>query len=171
MKLRSGLWLMACICLYLSVCISSHPISTRFLIQSGKITSKRLVDDDLLLSNQDHYSVDSLNDKIHRSNSDNYLGLRKTNNSKSLGMSHLLELINSIIFFFSSSDPQILRKFEKNDYLLVRGEAYRLMTSIFLHADLPHITANNLSLSEIGPEVSSYHPFLFLQLMLFFKFF
>ncbi len=159
MKCRLNLWLMVCVYVYLSTCVSSHSISTRFIIQCGKITSKQSVDDDsnqLFFSNQDQKLVGSLNDKIYRSHFNNYSHLKKkTEGSKSLGMSDLLVVMNLVTFFFSSRDPNILRKFEKNDYRLVCGEAYRLMTSIFLHADLPHITGNNISLSEVGPEVTT----------------
>lgn len=71
--------------------------------------------------------------------------------------------INVLIFFImtflgGSLDAQTLVNFGANyKPLVISGQWYRLVTSIFLHAGLIHLLANMYSLYVIGPQLESFY--------------
>lgn len=147
--MRLDFWIIFCIFFHLSACAFSHPVLV------GKIANQQAIDV-RQRTNHDHCSFLALNETIPRSNSNDDQLLNRSLVSNSLGMTHLLFFTNTVIFLFSWRNPLLLRKYEKNDYQLLRGEVYRLMTSIFLHVDFQHLLINNISLSRVGSEVSPF---------------
>lgn len=159
------LWIILSCYLLCGESFSPHRNSWRFLAHGGKATNQQSYDvSQLFLTNQqkiDQHSVISLNWrkvltrlKMNRNYSyDNRRVTHAQTPPKSIRMTDLLLIINIVIFLFSCRNPILLRKFAKNDYRLARGEVYRLMTALFLHADVPHLVSNSFSLSQFGPEV------------------
>lgn len=158
------LWIVLSCYLLRGEAFSPYRNSWRFLVHGGKATNLQADDvSQLFLTNQqkiDQYSVISLNWrkvltrlKMNRNYSYDNRRVTHTQTPKSIRMTDLLLIINIVIFLFSCRNPILLRKFAKNDYRLARGEVYRLMTALFLHADVPHLVSNSFSLSQFGPEV------------------
>ncbi len=149
---------MVLICLdYFTASVSSQPNVSRFLIQRGGITKTQSVDFKQLFSqNEEQFSVVWSNEKDQ-----SFMKML----TKSLKMTLLLLLINFLIFLFSRRNPTLLREFMKINDQLACGEVYRLMTSLFFHADLTHLFCTSLILSVVGPEVTPYHHLFFLIIM------
>jgi membrane associated rhomboid family serine protease len=50
--------------------------------------------------------------------------------------------------------PNVKDAFMKNDYRIARkGEAYRMLSALFMHGHLAHLVVNCMSLSTIGSQV------------------
>lgn len=69
---------------------------------------------------------------------------------------HALLAANVLMFLLTMRQPALLQRLMKINFKISQGEWYRVLTSCFLHADISHILANGLSLSQLGPSVSSY---------------
>jgi hypothetical protein len=82
-------------------------------------------------------------------------------NKDESNVSFYLILANIIIAMATAVDSSLLKRFAKVNYLIGRGENYRLLTSTFLHGDLQHLFSNCLSLYNVGFPVSemSFHIF------------
>jgi membrane associated rhomboid family serine protease len=57
----------------------------------------------------------------------------------------------SLVFLGQLGDPNITAQFEQYNYLVTHGEPWRLVTTMFLHANILHIFTNMLSLYFLGP--------------------
>ena len=44
------------------------------------------------------------------------------------------------------------RRLMKIDFLIKRGQVYRLFTALFMHANLSHLVMNCFSINNIGPQ-------------------
>jgi membrane associated rhomboid family serine protease len=86
---------------------------------------------------------------------------RKYNNLEIFGInlnaSNLIILINGIVYILTKGVPglegnsRMLNKLIKVDWLISRGETYRLFTSLLCHGSFYHILVNSMSLYQIGP--------------------
>ena len=65
---------------------------------------------------------------------------------------------NGAAFLVTMQRRGIFDLLAKNDMLLRRGPAqsYRLVTACFLHASIPHILVNSMSLNNLGPSVEQW---------------
>jgi len=59
---------------------------------------------------------------------------------------------NIVAFGMTSKWPHLLRKYLKSNLMISRGQTYRLVSSIFLHASTSHLAMNCFSLYNIGPQ-------------------
>jgi len=59
---------------------------------------------------------------------------------------------NCLIFILQKCLSNFTGLFIKNDYLVSRGQSYRLLTSLFLHGSVPHLVMNMYSVHNIGPQ-------------------
>jgi membrane associated rhomboid family serine protease len=66
---------------------------------------------------------------------------------------------NVAMFFLTSKFPALKNKYMKYDHRIARGELYRLFSSLFLHGSIYHLFVNSYSLSQIGPDVSSFNSY------------
>lgn len=80
---------------------------------------------------------------------------RKKNNSNLFTITNILIASNAFIFVLVNLQPWFLRKIIKSDYMIARGQYYRLLTCVFAHKDMFHIMSNCYSLNNIGPYVNS----------------
>ncbi len=70
--------------------------------------------------------------------------------------------VNVVIFMLGFFDPareiqMFLNGANNRDLVLVDGELYRLLTSMFLHASLPHVVFNMFSLYIIGSNLEAIY--------------
>jgi rhomboid protease GluP len=75
---------------------------------------------------------------------------------------YILLAANLIVFVIGFLDPALefsmrLGGANNRDFVLVEGEYYRLLTSMFLHGGLAHITFNMLSLYVIGRSIEALY--------------
>jgi len=63
---------------------------------------------------------------------------------------------NGAAFLVTMQRRGIFDLLAKNDMLLGRGQVYRLVTACFLHASIPHILVNSMSLNNLGPSVEQW---------------
>jgi len=79
---------------------------------------------------------------------------KKPNFQKHLTASNILLGMNVAIFAVSNLIPDlhINRRFMKINYMISRGQTYRIVTPLFLHGSLPHLLMNSFSLKELGPQ-------------------
>lgn len=90
-------------------------------------------------------------------------------------VTYLIIIINVIIFFIEelcggSEDVETALSFGAffTPYIIVHGELYRMVTSVFIHFGLEHIGANMITLYALGPYVEHYFGhFLFIVLYIF----
>lgn len=68
---------------------------------------------------------------------------------------NIIVLINAVVFLLVSNYPSLKWNWMKINYLIGRGEFYRLLTAIFLHSDFYHLLNNCYTVLNIGPAVSS----------------
>ncbi len=61
--------------------------------------------------------------------------------------------LNVVVFLVDQSDPTIQFRFADNPLLVARGDAYRLVTAAFLHANLLHLGLNMFGLYVFGPHL------------------
>lgn len=61
--------------------------------------------------------------------------------------------VNVVVFLLDQSDPTIQFRFADNPLLVARGEAYRLVTAAFLHANFLHLGLNMFGLYIFGPQL------------------
>lgn len=82
---------------------------------------------------------------------------RKSSLSQSyegISVTQALVGINVLVFLFTLKKPWRTNQFLKNNFLIARGQWYRVVTALFLHGSVPHIAMNTMSLLNIGPQVS-----------------
>ncbi|MEO7837053.1 MAG: rhomboid family intramembrane serine protease [Acidimicrobiales bacterium] len=65
----------------------------------------------------------------------------------------VLIALNVVVFLVDRSDPTIQFRFADNPLLVARGDAYRLVTAAFLHANLLHLGLNMFGLYVFGPQL------------------
>lgn len=65
----------------------------------------------------------------------------------------VLIALNILVFLVDQSDPTIQFRFADNPLLVARGDAYRLVTAAFLHANLLHLGLNMFGLYIFGPQL------------------
>ncbi len=69
-----------------------------------------------------------------------------------------LIIINILVFILSIFNYEgIILNFANNGELLKMGEVYRLITSMFIHANVFHLLFNMYALFMVGPEVERYY--------------
>lgn len=73
--------------------------------------------------------------------------------SSSPTITYFLIGINVIMFMLTSRDPWLKQRWMKIDRSIAYGDTYRLLSAIFVHANLPHVLSNSMSLYNIGPTV------------------
>lgn len=61
--------------------------------------------------------------------------------------------LNVLVFAVDRSDPTIQFRFADNPLLVARGDAYRLVTAAFLHANILHLGLNMFGLYMFGPHL------------------
>lgn len=73
-------------------------------------------------------------------------------------VSRSLLVSNGLIFALTLQRPGLISLFAKDDAFLRRSrwQYYRLITSCFLHASIPHIVVNSASLNSLGPAVEEW---------------
>ncbi|KAL1530864.1 hypothetical protein AB1Y20_001758 [Prymnesium parvum] len=66
-----------------------------------------------------------------------------------------LLLANGLVFVLTMRQPRLMRLLAKDDASLRRHAAqwYRCLSACFLHASVPHVLVNSLSLHNLGPAV------------------
>ena len=75
-------------------------------------------------------------------------------------ITYILITLNVLIFLFlamNDSNGNITGMFVNNRILVKEGEIYRLVTSMFLHADITHLIFNMYALFIVGPQVERYY--------------
>lgn len=65
----------------------------------------------------------------------------------------VLIALNILVFLVDQSDPTIQFRFADNPLLVARGDAYRLVTAAFLHANFLHLALNMFGLYIFGPQL------------------
>ncbi|HUR17828.1 MAG TPA: rhomboid family intramembrane serine protease [Acidimicrobiales bacterium] len=65
----------------------------------------------------------------------------------------VLIALNVVVFVIDRSDPTIQFRFADNPLLVARGDAYRLVTAAFLHANVLHLGLNMFGLYLFGPQL------------------
>lgn len=81
---------------------------------------------------------------------------------KPIYLTHIMIGINVAIFVFMSlydfsmSVPTLIQFGAKYNVAIADGELWRLLTSMFLHANLMHITFNSLALHALGRDVEIF---------------
>jgi rhomboid protease GluP len=83
-------------------------------------------------------------------------------------LTYILLGINIVIFALDMlTGRQLTQMGAKVNLLIVRGQYWRLLTAVFLHADIIHIGLNGYFLYIIGPQVErTYGPIRFLAIYL-----
>ena len=77
-------------------------------------------------------------------------------------VSYIIIAITAIVSFFAFSNPEVMRKFIMNPYLVKsRGQYYRFITSGFLHKDHVHLIFNMIALYFFGPIVETIFTAIF----------
>lgn len=71
---------------------------------------------------------------------------------------YVLIILNILIYLYSVLyDVDFTLAFANNYELIQKGEIYRLITSMFLHADIFHLFFNMYALYILGPQVERYY--------------
>ena len=99
---------------------------------------------------------------LRRPNSSCLLAYRRTARSPPperraeppLSVSRALIAANVALHLVSAGNlvPNLQRRLSKVDFMIRRGEVYRLLTATFLHSSLPHLLFNCYSLYQVGPQ-------------------
>ena len=76
-----------------------------------------------------------------------------------------LILANIMAFWISSKNPYLQKKYMKINYMIKRGDVYRLFSSLFMHGSLSHLLMNSYSLYQLGPNVCYIVIPLFIELL------
>ena len=100
-----------------------------------------------------------ITEDINKTNVENAEKVNRTFEKKTPHITYLLILVNVLIYFISilsGSYSDIVNGFCLYGPLVRVGEYYRLITSMFLHADIVHLFCNCYSLYVIGPQIESF---------------
>ncbi len=116
------------------------------------------VKDAVLTKKSDALEFFKLTDDMNQKTIKNEKKLEKIFSPKKPVITYLLMVINIMIFLYEIINGSISSLFA-NNYIRVftNHEYYRLLTSIFLHADIIHIACNMYALYVLGPIVERYY--------------
>lgn len=70
-------------------------------------------------------------------------------------VTNILLGLNVIMFLVLKWKPRLVNLVLKNNYMIARGQEFRLVSSIFAHTSFYHLLMNCYSLHNIGPQVQS----------------
>lgn len=118
------------------------------------------VKDAVLNEEMDPTEFFKLTEDMNQTTIKNEKKLAKIFSPKKPVISYLLIVLNIMIFIYMTLYDQNNRLFYElaNNYVYVQnGEIYRLLTSMFLHADIMHIAFNMYALYLLGPIVERYY--------------
>jgi membrane associated rhomboid family serine protease len=86
----------------------------------------------------------------------NARGGRSGNNIQAMiTPTNMLITANVVIFLTCKKFPRLTHRFLKSNAMVLRGESYRLLTSLFLHGSVQHLLMNSYSLYNIGSMATS----------------
>jgi len=97
-----------------------------------------------------------ITDDINRKNESEAKMNEDTFKIKKPIITYLLIAINIIMFTLSVFMPQLIQLLAVNKHYIIEGQYYRLITGIFLHANIWHLTANCYALYVIGTQLESF---------------
>lgn len=118
------------------------------------------VKDAVLTEEMDPTEFFKLTEDMNQTTIKNEKKLAKIFSPKKPIVSYILIVLNVMIFLYTSIYDQNDRLFYEfaNNYVYVQnGEIYRLLTCMFLHADIMHIVFNMYALYLLGPIVERYY--------------
>ena len=74
-------------------------------------------------------------------------------------VTYTLIVLNLMVFLYGvlHGNDELINMFGNNYELVQNGEFYRLLTCMFVHADIMHILFNMIALYSIGPVVERYY--------------
>ena len=75
---------------------------------------------------------------------------------KKIIFTNLLIIINVLIFLITTFNPSLIYMFANNLGLVKSGEYYRIITSVFIHANIFHLLCNMYTLFIIGSQVENF---------------
>lgn len=100
-----------------------------------------------------------ITEDINKTNISNAEKVNRTFEKKTPYITYLLILINVLIYFISilsGKYDDIINGFCLYGPFVRMGEYFRLITAMFLHADIVHLFCNCYSLYVIGPQIESF---------------
>jgi membrane associated rhomboid family serine protease len=68
-------------------------------------------------------------------------------------VTNIMLATNVFAFLAAAVLPGLQHAIMKIDHRIIRGESYRLLSSLFAHGGLSHLAMNCLSLRNVGPQV------------------
>lgn len=85
--------------------------------------------------------------------------LEKIFSPKKPVVTYILIVLNLMVFLYGvlHGNDKLINMFGNNYELVQNGEFYRLLTCMFVHADIMHILFNMIALYSIGPVVERYY--------------
>ena len=85
--------------------------------------------------------------------------LEKIFSPKKPVVTYTLIVLNLMVFLYGvlHGNDELINMFGNNYELVQNGEFYRLLTCMFVHADIMHILFNMIALYSIGPVVERYY--------------
>lgn len=85
--------------------------------------------------------------------------LEKIFSPKKPVVTYILIVLNLMVFLYGvlHGNDELINMFGNNYELVQNGEFYRLLTCMFVHADILHILFNMIALYSIGPVVERYY--------------
>ncbi len=100
-----------------------------------------------------------LTDDMNQTTIKNEKKLAKIFSTKKPVVTYILIALNIIIYLFSvfNSNYDINYYFSNNYLFVQKGEIYRLLTCMFLHANIFHLFCNIYALYILGPQVERYY--------------
>lgn len=114
----------------------------------------------ILTEEMDPTEFFKLTEDMNQTTINNEKKLAKIFSPKKPIVTYILIVLNVMIFLYSMLYDQNDRLFYElaNNYIYVQnGEIYRLITCMFLHADIMHIVFNMYALYLLGPIVERYY--------------
>ena len=75
---------------------------------------------------------------------------------KKIVVTNILILINVLVFILTTFNPSFIYLFANNLGLVKAGEFYRIITSVFIHANIFHLLCNMYTLFVIGSQVENF---------------
>lgn len=100
-----------------------------------------------------------ITEDINKTNIENAEKVNRTFEKKTPYITYLFILINVLVYFISilsGKYDDIVNGFCLYGPLVRIGEYYRLITAMFLHADVVHLFCNCYSMYVIGPQIESF---------------